>query len=335
MFSQDNEARRNVPEGERQMKIVGFLAGLVSIAIATAQAAAQEPNPNAPPGPDAPAARPLSPDEQAIRAAVDAFVKAFNAGDARAVAALYTPDAQLIDARGEVADGRAAIEEEYRALFSENPGLTIEIRSELLKMLTPDAAIEDGISRVVHREDKVAVVNRYTAVHVKRDGRWLTAQVRETRGVAPSAHEQLEALAWLVGDWVDEASDSKTRSVIRWSTDKNFLLHDFTINSGGHTALTGTQRIGWDPHTGQIKSWVFDSAGGHGEGLWARLGNTWVVKATAVREDGRKSTATHIISREGPDSCRWRTTDRTLGGDVIVGNDDFLMVRQPPQPNSK
>ena len=317
------------------MKIAGFLAGLVSIAMATAHAAAQDAKPNDAPAPGAPAARPLSPDEQAIRAQVDAFVKAFNAGDAKAAAAFYTSDAQMIDPTGEVADGRPAIEEEYRALFSENPGLTIEIRSELLKMLTPDAAIEDGVSRVVHKDDGASVVNRYTAVHVKRDGRWLTAQVRETPGVTPSAHEQLQTLAWLVGDWVDEASDSKARSVIRWSSDKNFLLHDFTITSAGHTVLTGTQRIGWDPHAGQIKSWVFDSEGGNGEGLWARMGNTWVVKATAVLQDGRKSTATHFISREGPDSCRWRTTDRTLGSDVVVGNDDFVMVRKPPLPNSR
>ena len=70
--------------------------------------------------------------------------------------------------------------------------------------------------------------------------------------------------------------------------------------------MTGTQRIGWDPRSEQIKSWEFDSEGGHGESLWARLGNQWVVKATSVLQDGRTATATHLIAPEDPSTCHWR-----------------------------
>ena len=51
--------------------------------------------------------------------------------------------------------------------------------------------------------------------------------------------------------------------------------------------MTVTQRIGWDPLTKQIKSWVFDSEGGYGDGLWTRKGNQWVIKSTGVLPDGR------------------------------------------------
>ena len=85
----------------------------------------------------------------------------------------------------------------------------------------------------------------------------------------------------------------------------------------------------------QIKSWEFDSEGGHGESLWARLGNQWVVKASGVLQDGRTATATHTITPEDPYTCRWRTTDRTVGADVVPVVDEFVMVRPAPKPRTK
>jgi hypothetical protein len=43
-----------------------------------------------------------SPDEEAIRGATESFTKAFNASDAKAVAALQTPAARVVDVTGEV-----------------------------------------------------------------------------------------------------------------------------------------------------------------------------------------------------------------------------------------
>ena len=45
--------------------------------------------------------------------------RAFNAGDAKAVAALYTDDAELIDEYGDRIQGRPTIQEFYSALFNE------------------------------------------------------------------------------------------------------------------------------------------------------------------------------------------------------------------------
>ena len=86
--------------------------------------------------------------------------------------------------------------------------------------------------------------------------------------------ERLKELAWLVGDWVDENSDSVVHVTCRWSDDKNFLLRDFVIHVQGKPVMNVNQRIGWDPVTKQIKSWVFDSEGGYGDALWARNGNS-------------------------------------------------------------
>jgi uncharacterized protein (TIGR02246 family) len=275
-----------------------------------------------------------SADEAAIRSLVEGFGKAFNAGDAGAIARLHTPDARLIDVAGEVAEGRDAIEREYAALFKENPGLAIEVKVESLRLLGPGAAIEEGTTRVVPKDGAPPVVNRYSAIDVKRNGQWLLADVREAPGEVP-AQDRLRALDFLLGEWVDESGDSSVRASCRWSDDKQALVREFTIRTQGKVVMSGTQRIGWDPRGEQFKSWEFDSEGGHGEGLWARVGNHWIVKATAVLQDGRNATATHVITPESPSACRWRTTDRTIGGHVVPVTDEYVMVRPGPGPQGK
>ena len=65
-------------------------------------------------------------DEKAIKQVAEAFIRAFNAGDAKAVAALYTDDAELIDEYGERIEGRPTIQDFYTALFNERKGATID-----------------------------------------------------------------------------------------------------------------------------------------------------------------------------------------------------------------
>ena len=119
---------------------------------------------------------------------------------------------------------------------------------------------------------------------------------------------------------------------VGWSDNKNFLVRSFDVRVKGKPALTGSQRIGWDPLTRQIKSWVFDSNGGHGEGLWTRSGDQWVIKATGVRPDGRTVTATQVLTFVNKDNLRWKSIDRTLGSEIAHDIDEIVMVRKPPQP---
>ena len=98
-------------------------------------------------------------------------------------------------------------------------------------------------------------------------------------------------------------------------------------------AKSGTMFIGWDPQSGQIKSWVFDSEGGHGEGLWTRVSeNRWIVKAHGVTRDGRPNSATQIHTVVGKDSVNTDSIDRILGGEIAPDVLNVLMVRQPPPP---
>src|SRR5438874_1093455 len=76
-------------------------------------------------------------------------------------------------------------------------------------------------------------IDRYTVIHVKRDGKWQMAMARDEEGPSPGAHEQLRPLAWLVGEWVDDGGSTVVRSTCRWSEDKNFLLQEFRLEISG------------------------------------------------------------------------------------------------------
>ncbi|WP_435011908.1 YybH family protein (plasmid) [Tundrisphaera lichenicola] len=271
-------------------------------------------------------------DEKAIKVLLDAFTKAFNVGDATAAADTYAETAIVVDEQGERTEGRAAIGDHYARSFADNPGSKISIQVEALRFLGPETAIEVGRTTITPAADTGAPeVTRFTAVYVKNDNRWLQSAVRDEVAHDVAPHERLKDLEWLVGDWVNESQDAVVTTTCKWSKGGNFIDREFSVQTKGQPVLSGTQRIGWDPLKKQFKSWIFDSEGGHGEGFWTRDGNQWVIKVDGVRQDGQPASATNIITRLGKDRLGWQSTERTLGGALIPGVEEFVVVRTPPE----
>lgn len=278
----------------------------------------------------APAAR--GDDEKAIKVLLDAFTRAFNAGDATAAAATYTETAIVVDERGDRTEGRAAIRDQYARSFANNPGSKISIQVDALRFLGPETALEVGRTTITPAADAGAPeITRFTAVYVKHDNRWLQSAVRDEVSHDLAPHDRLKDLEWLVGDWVNESQDAVVTTTCKWAKGGNFIDREFTMKTKGQPVLSGTQRIGWDPLKQQFKTWIFDSEGGHGEGYFTHNGNQWVVKVEGVRQDGLPASATNIITRLGKDRLSWQSVDRTLGGAAIAGVDEFVIVRTPPE----
>jgi uncharacterized protein (TIGR02246 family) len=126
----------------------------------------------------------------AIRQGSRAFVAAFNQGDAKTVASLWTGDGEYIDEAGKRFAGRAAIEEEYARFFAAHPGVKIEIAIDSLRLISADAAIEDGRAILDPAPASAPAVSKYTAVHVKSGGQWLMSTVRDTRVDTPSGYHK-------------------------------------------------------------------------------------------------------------------------------------------------
>jgi uncharacterized protein (TIGR02246 family) len=275
-------------------------------------------------------------DERAIREVGDAFRSAYNAGDAKAVAALFTESAEMIDEIGERIKGRPAIQTFFESVFRARKGAKIEIILETLGFLGPDVAKEEGHTRVKPAETEASeAVRRYSILFVKQGGKWLYSSVREDEEPTLAHQERLKELEWLLGEWTDETADSTVHANCRWSADKNFLLREFTIHVQGQSVMTVDQRIGWDPLSRQIRSWVFDSEGGYGDAYWTRDGNQWFIKSTGVLPDGRTASATQILTRIGPHTARWASIQRTVGGQVVPNLQELVMVRRPPKPGAQ
>ncbi len=83
-------------------------------------------------------------DEKAIKALLDTFIRAFNAGDAAAAAATYSDTAVVVDETGERLEGRAALRSKYAASFADNPGSKITIHVDALRFIGPETALEVG-----------------------------------------------------------------------------------------------------------------------------------------------------------------------------------------------
>jgi uncharacterized protein (TIGR02246 family) len=319
-----------------------FLILMVAVSATGSRLKAQESTKRAPADPAAartPAAQeaetpPLGrgDDEKAIQALLDAFVKAFNAGNAEAAAATYTETAVVADERGERVEGRAAIRDQYAASFAENRGSTIAIRVDSLRFLGPETALEEGRTTIMPTAGAGAPeITRFTAVYVKQGGQWRQAAVRDELAHDLSPHERLKELEWLVGDWVNESQAAVVSTTCQWAKGGNFLDREFTMKTEGQPVLSGTQRIGWDPLKRQFKTWIFDSEGGHGQGYFTHAGNQWVIKVEGVNQDGHPISATNTITRLGKDRMSWQSTERTVEGRAVPGIDEFTIVRKPPE----
>jgi hypothetical protein len=116
----------------------------------------------------------------------------------------------------------------------------------------------------------------------------------------------------MVGDWADEAGTVQIKC--KWAPNKCFLLMDYEVKRRGIDPLLVTQRVGWDPVNRRVRSWVFDSTGGFGEGYWERQGNKWVVGASGILADGGTGGSTNIYEHKDDRTILYRSVDREVDG---------------------
>jgi uncharacterized protein (TIGR02246 family) len=117
-------------------------------------------------------------DEKAILERNEAFVAAFNRGDIKAMAATYAPDADFLSAEGKRVKGRAELEKYFAKGFADNKELKLKHSDSSIRFLKPDVAIDVGTWEITARPEGTAAKGFYTAVWMKRDGKWLVVYDR-------------------------------------------------------------------------------------------------------------------------------------------------------------
>lgn len=272
-------------------------------------------------------------DEATIRANAAKYVESYNRRDSKTMASMWSPEAVYIDDEtGEKAVGHDAIAKQLDHEFAgaEDAKLTIHIES--IDFVSPNVAVEKGTAEVTYGKRR-AEKSEYTAVHVKRGGKWLLDRVTEVAEPTPppSNYEHLKELEWMIGSWIDKDDNATIQTDCEWTKNRNFMTRSFAVAIGDKVHTSGMQIVGWDPIAKQIRSWVFDSNGGYSDGKWKHKGNRWIVQQTGVLADGGKTTATHIYKPVDADSFTWQAVDRTVDGEVQPNIDEVLIVRKPAE----
>ena len=275
-------------------------------------------------------------DEAAIRKAVQSYVAAFGRGDAAAVASHWSEQGVYVSPAGQRLQGRQAIEREFAAYFAETTGQRIALGNLSIRFLAPNVAVEEGRARV-SRAGEPPEETTYIAIHTKHGNAWKLDSVRETvidarpsEATEVSHYEQLKELRWLIGEWVDREGDSSVNTVCQWTKNKNFMTRSFSVSIKDRIELEGTQVIGWDPVTGAVRSWMFDSEGGFGEGVWTRQGNRWIIKASRTLQSGEKASSVNILTKVDENSFKWQSIGREIDGELLPNIDEVEVVRKRP-----
>jgi uncharacterized protein (TIGR02246 family) len=238
-----------------------------------------------------------------------------NAGDAKALAQYFTDDAAYTDENGQLTQGRSDIEQLLTDTFAENKGATLDVQVDSVRPLDSNLYEEKGTTTVTSLSgDKQS--SSYTAIHVKKDGQWPISRLFEFPAADPTPGQQLSQLAWMVGTWKDKGGSTSVETKADWARGNNFLTRTFKVSQGDDVLLEGWQIIGWDPIENRIRSWIFDSDGGYGQGVWSRDGNRWLVKETRVSADGGESSAEQTLTYVDQDHCTYESANRTLNGDL-------------------
>jgi uncharacterized protein (TIGR02246 family) len=258
----------------------------------------------------------------------EAFIEAFHKGDAKALAGFWTPDGEYTDQSGRVLKGRQAIEHAFQSLFTDAKDLKLRIDSDSLRFVTPDVAIEKGTTTVLPPGGAPPSRAHFTIVHVKKDGQWLLDSVRDTPFVPPANYEKLRGLEWAIGEWIGNTDTGEAeRLSFDWTENQNFIVSSFTTTAKNVSVGDATVWIGWDPAGKMIRAWLFDSTGGFGDGSWSQEGNKWSLKISNILQDGKKASATYILTPVDGDNLTLQAKERSLDGKAIPDGKEVKLKR--------
>jgi uncharacterized protein (TIGR02246 family) len=276
------------------------------------------------------AEKPNSPETTTITKQAAEYAKAYNAGDAKALAQYFTDDAEYTDENGQLTQGRSDIERLLTDTFAENKGAKLDVQVDSVRPLDSDLFEEKGTTTVTSSGGGQQS-SGYTAIHVKKDGQWPISRLFEFPAADPTPGQRLSQLAWMVGTWKDKGGSTSVETKADWARGNNFLTRTFKVSQGDDVLLEGWQIIGWDPIENRIRSWIFDSEGGYGQAFWTRDGNRWLLKETRVSADGSESSAEQTLTYVDQDHCTFESANRTLNGDLQPNIDKIEIDRVKSQ----
>ncbi len=143
-------------------------------------------------------------DREALLQSGRDFCAAFEKGDAKTVAALWTEQGEYENEDGTILRGRTAIEAAFAANFKDRPAGKMEVKVENIRFPSRDTAVEEGLTRTT-AGDMLPGSAYYRTLHVREDGKWRIALSREWG----AALNRMADLDWLIGSWRGKTEDNE------------------------------------------------------------------------------------------------------------------------------
>jgi uncharacterized protein (TIGR02246 family) len=286
-------------------------------------------------------------DEEMVRKFIRSYAEAFNRQDLDAVAAMWTESGHHVDRNtGERTEGRAAIRADLEQLFQGPGPLHLTGTVDQIRFVTPTVVSAQGTT-TTSAPDEEPTLSQFTAILVQQDGKWLIDSIEESPAApAASPFVALSELEWLVGRWVDDSDEERIVSTVRWSGNQTFLIRSISSETAGNSAPTplGTEIIGWDPRSRQIRSWTFNADGSFGDSVWSKADADWIIRSTQVLPDGEAASGTYIVTMVDPNTLTWQLVGHEVEGRPSPSSEAVTVTRVPeveepavtePQPSSK
>lgn len=270
--------------------------------------------------------------DAAIKERLAGFLKAYNDHNSDAISGFFTDDATLIDVDGVVIRGKSAIAAQFAEGFAQSSNYKLDSQIESVRYITTEVAQIEGTSSLT-APNEAPIITRFVSLVAKKDNVWKLAEIRDLPSspddITPA--DRLAELEWMIGDWVDQKGDLKIHSVVKWGENKAYLTRKTTIAEGEEGSHSSLMVLAYDPQAGQIRSWLFDSAGGRGEATWIRVAeDQWVLRAAGNLANGLPNSATQVVTIVGKDALKTSSFDRIIGGEIAPDIDEIMMVRKAP-----
>jgi uncharacterized protein (TIGR02246 family) len=113
-----------------------------------------------------------SPLEAAVAREAEATIKAFNAGDAAALGAMFLDGGELVDEAGTVHAGRQAIASLFSGFFKKFPKAVLEMQPTSTRPVGDALVVEEGERRITAADGAASAQVRYVVVRSKQGDRW-------------------------------------------------------------------------------------------------------------------------------------------------------------------
>ncbi|WP_197136833.1 SgcJ/EcaC family oxidoreductase [Crateriforma conspicua] len=272
-------------------------------------------------------------DEQAVRQVIADYAAAFNDHHIDRISELWSADGILVDrTTGERITGRDAIVKDLRQVFRTHPNTRIFGSIDRVRFIKPDIARVSGSVRVSAPGNTTEEVTDFSALVIQQQTHWVIDTIEESQPAVPaSPGEALADLNELIGRWVDESDSGQIINEFRFTDGGNFVTRTFHFVREGDVVRRGTQVIGWDPRSGEIRGWTFNTDGSFGDSVWQKADGKWLIKSTQTLADGRAASGTFVLKAVSDDEMTMELVGHEIEGEPQPAGVSVTLRRSAPE----